>query len=47
MLLVSLFSPNYLDPLFSERTGNIMLAGCAIWMCLGVLVMKKMIDFRV
>lgn len=47
MLLVSLFSPNYLDPLFSERTGNIMLAGCAIWMFLGVLVMKKMIDFRV
>ncbi|MFT3809928.1 MAG: type II secretion system F family protein [Micropepsaceae bacterium] len=47
MLLVSLFSPDYLTPLFSERMGNIMLAGCAGWMFLGVLVMKKMIDFKV
>lgn len=47
MLLVSLFSPTYLDPLFSERTGNIMLGGCAAWMFLGILVMKKMIDFKV
>lgn len=47
MLLVSIFSPNYLDPLFSERTGNIMLIGSAMWMLLGVLVMKKMIDFKI
>jgi len=47
MLLVSLFSPDYLTPLFAERMGNIMLAGCAAWMFLGVLVMKKMIDFKV
>lgn len=47
MLLVSLFSPNYLEPLFSERMGNIMLIGCAAWMFLGVLVMKKMIDFKI
>ncbi len=47
MVLVSIFSPNYLDPLFSERTGNIMLAGSAAWMLLGVLVMKKMIDFKI
>ncbi len=47
MVLVSIFSPNYLTPLFTERMGNIMLAGCAGWMLLGVLVMKKMIDFKV
>lgn len=47
MFLVSMFSPDYLSPMFSERMGNIMLAGCAVWMLLGILVMKKMIDFRV
>ncbi len=47
MLLVSLFSPAYLDPLFSERSGNILLAGCAAWMFCGVMMMKKMIDFKV
>lgn len=47
MVLVSLFSPNYLEPLFNEKTGNIMLAGCAGWMFLGILVMKKMIDFKI
>jgi len=47
MVLVSLFSPNYLVPLFEERQGNILLAGAAGWMFLGVLVMKKMIAFRI
>ena len=46
MVLVSLFSPNYLVPLFEEKTGNLMLAGCAAWMFLGILVMKKMIAFN-
>lgn len=47
MVLVSLFSPNYLVPLFEERTGNIMLASSGAWMFLGILVMRKMIDFKI
>jgi tight adherence protein B len=46
MVLVYLTTPNYISALFTERLGNIMLAGCVAWMTLGVLVMKKMISFK-
>jgi len=45
MTLVWITSPAYINLLFSEQLGNIMLAGSAIWMAMGVLVMKKMINF--
>ncbi len=44
--LVYMSSHNYIMPLFTERTGNLMLLGCAIWMSLGIAVMKKMISFK-
>ncbi|HLA20553.1 MAG TPA: pilus assembly protein, partial [Pseudolabrys sp.] len=31
--------------LWTEPLGNIMLAASACWMAMGVLVMKKMINF--
>jgi tight adherence protein B len=45
MTLVYLTSPNYILLLFTHSVGHIMLAGSAIWMFSGVLVMKKMINF--
>jgi tight adherence protein B len=45
MGLVWLTSPNYIGLLFSEPLGRIMLACCAAWMMIGVLVMRKMINF--
>jgi tight adherence protein B len=45
MTLVYLTSPNYISLLFTHSVGHIMLAGSAIWMTMGVLVMKKMINF--
>ena len=45
MTLVWITSPQYINLLFTEPLGNIMLAGSAIWMAMGVLVMKKMINF--
>lgn len=45
MTLVYLTSPNYITLLFTHSVGHIMLAGSAIWMVTGVLVMKKMINF--
>lgn len=45
MTLVYLTSPNYISLLFTNPVGHIMLAGSAIWMVMGVLVMKKMINF--
>ena len=46
MALVYFTTPDYIKLLFTERMGNIMLAGCAVWMGLGIAVMKKMISFK-
>jgi tight adherence protein B len=43
--LVYITSPKYIELLWITPAGNIMLAGCAIWMGIGILVMKKMINF--
>lgn len=45
MTLVYLTSPHYISLLFTNSIGHIMLAGSAIWMTMGVIVMKKMINF--
>jgi tight adherence protein B len=45
MILVYLSSPAYILLLFTEPLGNMLLAGSAGWMMLGVLVMRKMINF--
>ncbi|MBI1211730.1 MAG: pilus assembly protein [Alphaproteobacteria bacterium] len=46
MILVYLTTPSYIELLFTERMGNVMLACCAIWMSIGIGVMKKMINFK-
>ena len=43
--ILSLTSPDYIGLLFSEFTGNIVLAGCCVWMTTGVIVMRNMIRF--
>jgi tight adherence protein B len=45
MTLVYITSPQYIMLLFTERLGHLMLAASALWMAMGVLVMKKMINF--
>jgi tight adherence protein B len=44
---MALLNPGYLDPLFTTNTGNIMLAGSLLWMSIGVLVMRSMINFDI
>lgn len=46
MTMVYFTSPDYIMPLFNTRAGNLMLAGCVIWMSLGIFIMKKMIAFK-
>ena len=46
MGLVWLTTPAYINLLFTERAGNLMLAGCAFWMSIGILVMRNMINFK-
>ena len=45
MILVYLTSPNYIELLWTHPMGRLMLAGCAVWMFTGVMVMRKMINF--
>jgi tight adherence protein B len=45
MLLVYITSPSYITRLWTEPLGRLMLAASAIWMFMGVMVMKKMINF--
>jgi tight adherence protein B len=45
--LVYMSSPNYIMPLFTTTTGNIILGCSGLWMLIGVLVMRKMMNFEV
>ena len=45
MLLVYLSTPDYISLLWTHPTGRLMLAGCVVWMSMGILVMKRMINF--
>jgi tight adherence protein B len=46
MGIVYLTTPAYISLLFTERVGNLLLAGCAFWMSVGIFVMRKMINFK-
>ena len=46
MGIVYVTTPAYISLLFTERTGNLILAGCAFWMATGIFVMRKMINFK-
>jgi tight adherence protein B len=46
MTLVYLSTPKYIAFLFTTMVGHFMLAGAAIWMMCGILVMRKMINFK-
>jgi tight adherence protein B len=45
MILVYLTTPDYISLLWIHPTGQLMLVGCVIWMSVGIMVMKKMINF--
>ena len=44
---VKLASPDYLTPLFTTKTGNFILLGAGLWMGMGIMVMKKMMQIKV
>ena len=43
--LLYLVSPEYISMLATTHGGNIVLAVCAVWMLIGIAVMRKMINF--
>jgi tight adherence protein B len=46
MGVLYLTAPDYLMPLLTTRPGNMIIVGGLIWMSIGVLVMRKMINFN-
>jgi tight adherence protein B len=47
MALVYISSPKYIMLLFTDPTGHLILGASAIWMTIGILVMRRMINFDV
>ena len=45
MALVYLTSPGYIELLWTTPTGRVMMAASVVWMSMGVLVMRRMINF--
>jgi len=45
MGLIYVTSPDYMSLLFSTTIGNLILVGGVLWMMVGILVMRKMINF--
>ena len=43
--MVYLTTPSYIEILWTTTPGYLMLAACGFWMGVGVLIMKKMINF--
>jgi tight adherence protein B len=46
IILITLWTPSYMQPMFVDHRGWLMLGGSAIWMALGVFVMVRMINFK-
>lgn len=40
-------NPDYIGLLFTHPTGKVLLTGAIVWMLIGILVMKQMINFKV
>ena len=47
VIMISISSPAYMAPMFIDPRGHLMLAAGAFWMGLGILVMRKMINFKI
>jgi tight adherence protein B len=45
MTMVYITSPSYISLLWTEPLGRVMLAVSVVWMSMGIMVMKKMINF--
>ncbi len=46
-VLISIINPGYLDPLFKERIGLMMLLGAALLMISGIVIIRKMLDIDI
>lgn len=45
-IMITITRPEYLQPMFTRPMGQMMFLGGAVWMGLGILAMRKMINFK-
>ena len=45
--LIMVVQPAYMSLMFTDNRGQLMLLGSAIWMSLGIFVMRTMINFKI
>jgi tight adherence protein B len=46
VLLITITTPAYMAPMFSDPRGHLMLLGAGLWMGMGIFVMRRMINFK-
>lgn len=46
-IMVYLTAPRYIELLWITQAGKLAMVGCAVWMVVGVLIMRKMINFNI
>jgi tight adherence protein B len=46
VVMISVTAPSYMAPMFSDQRGHFMLMIAGFWMSVGILVMRKMINFK-
>ncbi|MGH6993545.1 MAG: type II secretion system F family protein [Caulobacteraceae bacterium] len=46
VVLISISSPSYMMPMFTDPRGHLMLLASGIWMSLGIFIMRRMINFK-
>jgi tight adherence protein B len=44
--IVYITTPEYMSPMFTTSMGRAMLAAGAIWMGIGIFIMRRMINFK-
>ncbi|MEX3011052.1 type II secretion system F family protein [Hoeflea sp. TYP-13] len=47
ILMVYLTTPGYIMPLFTDPRGHLILGASCVWMTMGILVMRNMINFDI
>jgi tight adherence protein B len=46
VILITVTTPTYMVVMFTDPRGNLMLMAGAIWMAIGIFVMRRMINFK-
>ena len=46
VILITVTAPTYMAPMFTDQRGHFMLMIAGFWMACGILVMRKMINFK-